>query len=94
MYHHRNTSRLTVLLQLLRGSLPSDVAIEPVGNNWRDVIHKCYQRLHRHLEHLVGLTDEQMKNGRCPLECEAYDPDVDHAVKDVMELAKNVTIIF
>jgi len=89
-YHCRDTGRLSVLLQLLRGSLPVDVTVEPVDKNWRDIILKCYHQLHKHLEHLIGLTDEQMKNGRCPLEREVYDPCVDYAMKDVMELTKKL----
>jgi len=88
--HCRDTGRLSVLLQLLRGSLPTDVVVEPVDYNWREIIHKCYQQLHTHLERLIGLTDEQMKNRRCPLECEVYDPCVDYAMKDVVQMTKRL----
>jgi len=90
IYHCRDTGRLSVLLQLLRGSLPADVTIEAVDYNWREIIHKCYQQLHTHLEHLIGLTDERIKNGTCPLECEVYDPCVDYAMKDVMKMTKRL----
>ena len=85
----RESSKFSVLLQLLKGSLASDVGIQSVDDGWRETICKCYQQLQGHLEHLIAITDEQLKTGRVATENEVYNYKVDMAMKDVMELVEN-----
>lgn len=78
-----------MLLQLLRGSLPSDVSVQSVDYSWREIIYKCYELLQRHTEHLIAITDEELKTGRVPAENELHNHKVDMAMKNVMELVEN-----
>lgn len=78
-----------MLLQLLRRSLASDINVQPVEYGWRETIHRCYERLQRHVEHLITLTDEQLRTGRAPTENDIYNYKVDEDMKNVMELVEN-----
>ena len=86
---NRGSSRFSVLLQLLRGSLASDVNVQSIDCSWRETIYRCYEQLHQHVEHLIAVTDEQLKTGRNPTENEVYNYKVDMAMKSVMELVEN-----
>ena len=88
-YLFRESSRFSVLLQLLRGSLASDVNVQPVEYGWRETIHRGYEQLRRHVEHLITITDEQLSTGRVPTENDIYDYKVDMDMKNVMELVEN-----
>ena len=85
----RESSRFSVLLQLLKGSLASDISVQSIDCNWRETIVRCHQLLQRHVEHLIAITDEQLQTGRIPTENEIYDHKVDMAMKNVMELVEN-----
>ena len=86
---NRESSRFSVLLQLLRGSLASDVSVHSVECDWRETIHKCYQQLQRHAQHLLTVTDEQLRTGGISNENEIYNHKVDMTMKTVMELVEN-----
>ena len=78
-----------MLLQLLRRSLPSDINMQPVEYGWRETIHRCYEQLQRHVEHLITITDEQLRTGRVPTENDIHNHKVDVHMKNVMELVEN-----
>ena len=78
-----------MLLQLLRTLLASDVSVQPVEYGWRETIHRCYEQLQRHVEHLITVTDEQLRTGRVPTESDIYNYKVDMSMKSVMDLVEN-----
>ena len=80
-YSIRESSRFSVLLQLLKGSLASDINVQSIDCDWRETIVRCHQLLQRHMEHLIVISDEQLQTGRVPTENEIFDHKVDIAMK-------------